>query len=750
MVFHACVALETDPYDNQQTFHSRSIRMRGIRIFKGIVATIVFTLISTSGRAVASTKISDMKEGNMLSKQQMREGMSLKLIAPGIWRLRFGKPERFTPMRYSPSKPNEKGLADMPPCSQPPFPLSGVQAFVNGHGCCVEIPMTDNERIYGFGINSELFNMNNRRVFIRASDSPENDLNDSHAAIPFYVSNNGYGVFVDTARYATFYTGDASPRGRETEAKEGFPKTLVADVPEAKGVDIYVIGGPTMMDAVRRYNLLSGGGCLPPLWGLGVEYRCSADFDAEQALALAKSFRDQNIPCDVWGLEPGWQSHAYPCSFMWSKERYPDPGNFIKSLHSMGYHLSLWEHAFTDSSSPLYPKLERRSANFRVWGGLVPDFASKETRTIFGDYHRKTFVDEGVDTFKLDECDNQPDSSKPWSFPECSSFPSGIDGEAMHNLFGELYQRAILYAFKNKNLRTFGLVRSSGALASSLPFAIYSDSYNLQDYVRALAKCGFGGLLWTPEVRDASSVEDLYRRIETVILSPQALINCWYMKNPPWLQINREKSNQNMLMSDHEEVTAGVRKLLQLRMSLIPYLYSAFAAYHYEGIPPFRAVVMDYPNDPNTWELDNQFMVGPSLMAAPLFTGEKSRQVYLPKGVWYDFWTHERYEGGQSIEVTEGLDRIPLYVKNDSLLPMAEPVENVQQNTCFHLTVNVFGNHPSPFVLYEDDGVTNDYLKGDQNQIVLRWKNGKGSFTRTGNYTGPTRYAIGKWVVAGN
>lgn len=722
--------------------------MHRIGTLTAIVMTIFSAMFSSSGRALTPPTNTNNSEWNMLTKQQRREGMSLKVIAPGVWRLRIGKPEKFTPMQLSPSKPDKQGLDKAPPCNQPPFPLSGVQAFVNGHGCCVEIPMTDKERIYGFGINTKLFNMNDRHVFIRASDSPENDLNDSHASIPFYLSNNGYGVYVDTARYATFYTGDASPRGREAETKEGFAKTMVADVPEVKGVDVYVIGGPTMMDAVRRYNLLSGGGCLPPLWGLGVEYRCSADFNAAQALALAKSFRERNIPCDVWGLEPGWQSHAYSCSFMWNKERYPDPRSFIKSLHSMGFHLSLWEHAFTDPSSPLFPKLQDHSANFRVWGGLVPDFASKETRSIFGDYHRHTFVNEGVDTFKLDECDNQPDSYKPWSFPECCSFPSGIDGEAMHNLFGELYQRAILYAFRKDNLRTFGLVRSSGALASSLPFVIYSDSYNHQDYVRALAKSGFGGLLWTPEVRDASSVEDLYRRIETVILSPQALINCWYMRNPPWMQINREKSNLNILMSDHEEVTAGIRKLLELRMSLIPYLYSAFAAYHYEGIPPFRAVVMDYPNDPNTWELDSQFMVGPSLMAAPLFAGERSRQVYLPAGVWYDFWTHQRYKGGQSIEVSEDLDRIPLFVKNDTLLPMAEPVENVQPDTCFQITVNVFGTHPTPFTLYEDDGITNDYLKGEQNRVTLTWENGNGSVTRTGGYKGPNRYAIVKWVQA--
>ena len=157
----------------------------------------------------------------------------------------------------------------------------------------IQLPLETSERIFGFGLNIRLFNMNDRRVFIRASDAPDSPLNDSHAAAPFYVSTAGYGVLVDTARYASFYTGNVTTAVDEIQSPPGAAiatntgdlyrarrvktKTMIVDVPAARGVDVYVFAGPSMKDAVCRYNLFAGGGCLPPLWGLGVMYRGKGD-----------------------------------------------------------------------------------------------------------------------------------------------------------------------------------------------------------------------------------------------------------------------------------------------------------------------------------------------------------------------------------------------------------------------------------------------------------------------------------------
>lgn len=688
-------------------------------------------------------------------------------VAPGIWRIRFGKPESFTPTHFRSAAMDRTGLATMPYSHSSPLSAGKITFRASDRGCSLLWPMDPRESIYGFGLNTKLFDMTQarggqagRRIFLKPTDSPENDLGESHAPVPFYVSSKGYGVFVDTARFSSFYTGDVSPTGDPLEANKDEAQTtttalyaarahrvkkMLVDVPAARGVDVYVFAGPTMLEAVQRYNLFSGGGAVPPLWGLGVQYRGYARFGADDTLTLAARLRADHIPCDVWGVEPGWQSQTYSCSFVWNTGHFPDPDGFLQKMRAMGYRLNFWEHAFTHPSSPIYEELKPWSGDYHVWNGLVPDFATSKGRKIFLKQNNAVLFDKQVEGVKLDECDYQPESATPWSFPPASKFPSGLDGELMHSLFGELYQQTMLEPYREKGLRTWGLARNSQALASPLPYVVYSDSYDHRCYVRGLVNEGFSGLLWTPEVRDAASIEDLYRRLETVIFSPDALINAWFIQNPPWYQVNRDKNNHGEFMPEREAATDAVRKLLQLRMSFIPYLYSAFNEYHSTGKPPIRALVLDWPDDKNAREVDDEFMFGDSVLVAPMFTGENQREVYLPSGDWYDFWTHTKLSGKTAIEATNGVEQIPLFIKGGTLLPLAEPVESIKPDTCFDVTVNIIGRKPSDFTLYEDDGVTSAWMHGEQNQIRLHADGGNHSAVRQGNYHGPDRFKITGW-----
>jgi len=671
-----------------------------------------------------------------------------KLVAPGVWRIHLGQTEKFTPLHFQKLPPYEKGFESLPVIARSPLDSKEIQFEVSSRGCSIALPIGTNEAIYGLGLNTALFDMaqiggkhTGRRVFLKPTDHPENDLGESHAPVPFYCSSEGYGVFVDTARFASFYTGNVVAKSAGAKKNE---RTMLVEIPAAKGVDVYVFAGPTPLDAVKRYNLFSGGGCVPPLWGLGLQYRGLGTFGAEESLNLAARMRADHLPCDVWGVEPGWQTKSYSCSFVWNTNRFPHPDEFIQKMHEMGLRLNFWQHAFVHPSSPMYQQLEPWSGNYLVWGGLVPDFATLSGKRIFLEQNRKVLFSLGVDAVKLDECDDQPDSATPWSFPEASLFPSGLDGEQMHSLFGVLYQRAMWEPYMEKGIRTWGLVRDSQALAAPLPYGIYSDSYDHRCYVRGLLNAGFSGLLWVPEVRDAVSIEDLYRRIETAVFSPDTVINCWYMKNPPWDQIDKDKSNRGEFMPNHEEVTAGVRRLLELRMSLVPYLYSAFNEYRQSGLPPIRALVLDWPADPKVREIDDQYMFGSALMVAPMFAGQSSRSVYLPKGTWYDFWTHAKYAGEQTITATNGAEEIPLFVKGGSLLPLAAPVECIGTNTDFDITVHGFGANPADIVLFEDDGVSSAFAKGVQNRIRLHGNQKSHSEERTGNYPSK-RYRIVDW-----
>ncbi len=720
-----------------------------------------------TARLAAKSNKKNAMTGNRFSPWQRAKGYLMEMIAPGVWRIRFGTPEKITPAALRTAGIKMDGFRHLPAADTMPFPAAEIGFRSTGRGCLVDLPLDKDEQVFGFGMNFKVLNATGLRRALRVTDAPETDTGDSHAPVPFYVSTRGYGVYVDTARWAQFYCGDLQPSPAVRPAGDGktgpvatstaelyrprdlTERRMTVDVPAAKGVDVYVFAGPSLATAVQRYVLFSGGGCLPPLWGLGVWYRCSADFKADDALKMARDFRDKQIPCDVFGLEPGWQSHAYSCSFVWNRDRFPDPKAFIDELSALGFHLNLWEHAFTHSSSPIYDALKPHSGDYLVWSGLVPDFADPKAREIFGKYHETTFVKAGVSGFKLDECDNQPINPRPWSWPEIAAFPSGADGEQMHSLLPTLYQDTLLEAYRRNNLRTYGQVRASQALAAPLPFVLYSDAYDHRSYVRGIVTCGLSGTLWQPEVRDCDSVEELYRRIQTAVCSPQTLVNAWYLRNFPWRQIRKDENNRGELMPGYEAVEATVKQLFQLRMSLVPYLYSAFAEYHSTGKPPFRPLVMDDAADPNTWTVDDEYMMGDSLLVAPMFTGEKSRSVYLPAGNWYSFYDGQVYEGHRKHEIAMGIERIPIFVREGAIIPLAIPVEHVAPGTVFDLTVHVYGPHPSPFTLYSDDGVSFDFERGRQSQTVLKWSPARhGEEEHSGNYP-VQRYRITGWKTHG-
>lgn len=684
----------------------------------------------------------------------------MEWIAPGIWRVRLGEPERGTPVGFRGEEMREEALARLTPAGAPPFADEDIAFRTSARGCVIELPLRENEDLYGFGLQLKSFNQKGKKKHLRNNADPVADTGDTHAPVPFYVSALGYGVLVDTARYASFYcgsgvkigAGETGGAGRAVADETGelygnrpSGTAMTVEIPHARGADLYLFAGPDMKTAVRRYVLFSGGGCLPPLYGLGVLYRAYAKNDAVQVLELARSLREEGIPCDTIGLEPGWQSHAYSCSFQWDGGRFPHPDALIGELRKLNYHVNLWEHAFVHPSSPLYEPLLPYAGDYAVWGGLVPDLALEEAAGLFAGYHRQVLADRGIDGFKLDECDGS-DYTNGWSFPNCSEFPSGLDGEQMHSLLGILYQRCVRSIFERAGRRTFGQARSSHALAAPLPFALYSDLYDHRDFIRGMVNMGFSGLLWTPEVRGSASAEELARRIQTVIFSPQACLNIWNMPHPPWMQYDPAKNREGEMLDDREEIKTLCRNLLSLRMRFIPYLYAAFARYFFEGVPPFRALVMDDPADPQVRDIDDEYMAGDDVLVAPVTAGGGRRKVYLPKGNWYCFWTDRKYPGTAWHELEAPLERIPLFVREGALLPLARPVECVAPDTCFDVTVKCYGDGCRDFVLYEDDGISCRYRDGEYNTIRLaRLPDGCLDIVRT-NRCRVRRYRIVEWT----
>jgi alpha-D-xyloside xylohydrolase len=272
--------------------------------------------------------------------------------------------------------------------------------------------------------------------------------------------------------------------------------------------------------------------------------------------------------------------------------------------------------------------------------------------------------------------------------------------------------------YKRMNRRTYGLVRANNGGGSSFPFVIYNDYYNHEDFITALINSGFAGVLWTPEVRASKTSEEWLRRFQSNIFSPLAMINAWASGTKPWT---------------FPDVAQKVKEFAMLRMQMMPYWYSEFAKYHFEGTPPFRAMVLEPGfkaevvntkantsleenpyTEAATKEIKDQYMAGEYLLVAPMFTGQKSRKVILPGGKWYDFYTGEFAGDGQVIEVNPGLDKIPVYVKDGGIIPMMQPLLHAPSaNQKVDLEIRHYGNSPGRYILYDDDGETYNYEKGE-------------------------------------
>ncbi|MBQ7363590.1 MAG: glycoside hydrolase [Clostridia bacterium] len=606
-----------------------------------------------------------------------------------VYKISFGTPEETVPSKFAPHPLCE--VYDGTALFGDKFSFKSTR-----RGSELSLPVDPSIEIYGFGLQLKRFNHKGTKKYIRPNSDPIKDTGDTHAPVPFFVTNAGFGIYVDTARYATFYCGrELRPTAGEVNisggsvpdianadgstfvdalyaVREGGENNVVTvDIPTASGVDVYYITGENILSVVSQYNMLSGGGCMPPMWGLGCCYRADMRFSESEVLAIARELRMSDIPCDVLGLEPSWQTRTYSSSFVWNTEKFPDPEGMVDKLRKDGFRVNLWEQSFIHPSSPLFSEMLNKSGNYLVWNGLVPDYALESARKTLADYHKTNFVDMGISSFKLDECDSG-DYTGGWSFPDHTSFPSGADGEQYHALFGTLYSQAVTASLGPR--RTFGQIRNLGSLAASYPYVLYSDLYNHKDFVLGVVNSGFSGLLWAPEVRHAENREDMLRRIETAVFSAETLINACYLRELPWKK---------------HGCTDEVRELLRTRMSLVPYLFSAFYEYHTMGKPPVRALVCDFSEEPESLTCENEYLFGDSMIVAPIISGTSERDVWLPSGEWYDFFTGQKYEGGtHHVTVTH----IPVFVRGGTLLPVASPVNYIDRNTCFNITLHAYGS----------------------------------------------------------
>jgi alpha-glucosidase (family GH31 glycosyl hydrolase) len=666
------------------------------------------------------------------------------VVAPGVWKAVIGKPEAYNLLTASGAKPNTTGLAKLGPATFP-LPQTDIAGTVKDGKTSLRFPLDKEEQLYGFGLNFQTVHQRGKILQLHVDHYGGKDNGRTHAPTPFYVSSKGYGVFVNAARYINVYAGSGvrkdskNPpveRDRNTEGKlwqsRPYSDAVEMLVP-AGGVEVYVFAGPTAMDAVKRFNLFNGGGPLPPRWGLGFTQRVKSLYTADEVTKEAEAFEEKGFPLDFIGLEPGWQSRSYPGTFEWDKKRYPQPQQFVKQMLDKGIRLNLWINPYVSKSAPFYNAIKPYTGSHTVWVGEVPDFTMPQARKVFFDQLQKDQISIGVSGYKIDEVDGYDH----YLWPDVASFPSGVSAEQMRQTYGMLAMRYSADIFRKQNQRTYGLVRANNGGGVSLPYVLYNDYYNHEDFITALINSGTAGVLWTPEVRASKTGEEWLRRFQTVVFSPMAMINAWSSGTKPW---------------SYPEVADQVKELALLRMQMMPYWYSEFAKYHFEGTPPFRGMHLEVGfktevkkeagsanleenpyAEATSKEIKDQYMAGEYLLVAPLFTGQKSRKVVLPQGKWYDFYTGEYAGNGEVLTVEPGLNKIPVYVKDGAIIPMMKPMMHAPKaGEKVDLEIRHYGTKPNKYMLYDDDGETFNYEKGEYSWREIKVeKNNIGALTGT-------------------
>ncbi len=385
-------------------------------------------------------------------------------IAPGVWKSVIGSPDKLDLFSAAEVKPNIDGLLRI---DKADFPLSRneITAGIVSEKTYLRFPLLKGEQIFGFGLNFKTVHQRGKILQLHVDHYGGTDNGRTHAPVPFYVSDHGYGVFINSARYLTVYAGSGvrkdspeAPEERDRNTDKKWTSRPYSDAVEivvpAGGVEIYVFAGPTPMDAVRRFNLFSGGGCLPPRWGLGFTQRVPTLYTSAQVETGSRIICRERISPRFYRTRARLAEQGLPVYFRMGHIKISlILPSFVRTMKEKGIHLNLWTNPYVSSHSPIYNEILPFTGTHTVWGGVVPDLTMRDAKEIIISQLQKSQVNIGISGYKIDECDGYDY----WLWPDVAKFPSGNSAEQMRQTYGLLLQNIttqILQAEEQKDLWT--------------------------------------------------------------------------------------------------------------------------------------------------------------------------------------------------------------------------------------------------------------------------------------------------------
>ena len=580
--------------------------------------------------------------------------------------------------------------------------------------------MARDEQIFGLGEKSGIMNRRGGVFTMWNSDKPCycTDEDPLYKSIPFFISSKRYGIFFDNSYKSTF---DFSGRNSYTFSAEGGDMIY------------YIITGEDYKDILGKYIALTGKPVMPPRWALGFS-QCRGNYTREDlALEVARGFRSRRIPCDVIYQDIGWT--RYLQDFEWNPRGYTDPWGMLDTLKAAGFHMVVsqdpvisqknarqWAEA--DSLGLLVKDVRSGDAYDMPWpwGGNcgVVDFTNPDAAAWWGGWQQKP-LDCGVDGFWTDMGEpawsNLEDSDR--LFMEHFAGPHA----KIHNVYGLYWDRIVAEEFyrRNPGKRLFQMTRACFSGMQRYTFSWTGDSGSgrkmtdsweqLAYQIPMMLSAGLGGIPFiTGDITGYCGAIDDYRDAAELYVR-------WLQFGlfTPLSRAHHEGGTAVEPWMFTEEAEALARKAIELKYSLMPYIYNIAREAFDTGLPLMRAMFLEFPSDRECLVCDGQFMFGPDLLVVPVTEpGVRSVDVYLPKGKWYDWYTGDVYTGGRHLDFPVTLDHIPLFARAGSIVPTMEPQQYLFENPSYDIIARVFPleGRTASCLLYDDDGLSPDYQQG--------------------------------------
>ncbi|WP_156299683.1 glycoside hydrolase family 31 protein [Streptobacillus canis] len=502
------------------------------------------------------------------------------------------------------------------------------------------------EKLYGLGESFTRLNKRGQKINLWTYDALGAQNRDMYKPIPFYFSNKGYGIFMHTSSAIT------CDLGRDYDGVQ----TIYLDDDK---IDFFIFLGEPK-EILEEYTSLTGRAKMPPIWSFGL-WMSRITYDNEkQVREVSKRLREEKIPCDVIHLDTGWFEEDWKCNYKFSESRFIDPKKMMEDLKEEGFRVSLWQLPYITPTNSLYKEALENKYYIKGYDGEIPtediiiDFSNEKAVKWYQEKLKELF-EMGVSAIKVDFGEAAPYEAL---------YSSGKSGRFEHNLYPLRYNKAvneITYKINNENIMW---ARSAWAGSQRYPVhwggdAEITDS-SMAASLRAglsLGLCGF--TFWSHDIGGFTfkSPENLYKRwIPFGMLTSHSRTHGQPPKEP-WEYTNEFK-----------EI---FRKSVELKYQLLPYILKESKYASEKGYPLLRTLFFEYPTDEFAWNIEDEYLFGRDILVAPLFEENKDlRKVYIPEGIWIDYFTKEKYNGNKYYEIKSTDLPIIILIKEGSKIPM--------------------------------------------------------------------------------